>query len=755
MNFGVGYKMPLTPDEQARVDSFLNAVELARADEIIHFALNQMYPIPTEAVINALNSSGGLRFSPILACMARAELMAERYEGSIDERNQDDLALKYIKLLVACGADINLSGEASFPLLWASKRGWNRCVQYLLEQGADPNQSMASLPETGHSAAKRTPLMAACANRQWETALLLMKNSKTNTDLTDAEGYTAVQLAKKAVEDLARSSGALGAGDTISFAHDLTLDKFLEQRAPKSSKATFILGAGASAAAAEEEATLEASPIPPSARQNDAVLRVLGFTCRLALDPDITTEDRISYRYINEDIIIPKEARNEESLKLILDNILNRNDKGAAFANPTFISILAQYTKLPTEPKYSRSCTDLIDKILDKLSPRHYESFDQDPIPRLKDTLRQIKEFTVTASPDPVSAAVPAPVIATEGEFLSIIKDPQLAEDADKIIKFLRVNPTYINKLYGKYTPLTAVIALSDVDGDPGKEKRCFDRVEALLNMGADVNQAALNGTPLTFAANRGFTPLVTRLLDIGANIDGYVEIPAEGTRSVGRETALIKACKKGHWDTAILLVKRKANLTIKNDKNITALEMAIAYLDEHTFSDPSKLVPLREFIKAVQHAFIVSTGRDFAAPAPALAPVAPVFASTSAAVPVEHAATARGFFGAAGKQQPKATKLSKQEQELFGKLMAYMVDRTADRREYFSVYKWFRGCDSRTIKLNAAQQLLTAISNQDPTLLNILGKLEKRALNDSRLGKIYAEYLQLQSSKQAPSASF
>ena len=558
--------MPLSPAAEALVESFKLAVKTADADEIIQFALNQSHPIPTDTVIEVLNSSG-LRFSPILACMARAELMAERYERRIDVRKQDDLALKYIKLLVACGADINLSGEASFPLLWASKRGWNRCVQYLLEQGADPNQSMTSLPGSSYGVAESTPLMAACASMQWETARLLMKNSKTNTHLRDTEGYTAFRLATKAVEDRARKKGILGAGDTISFAPELTLSKFLDERAPKPSEATYILGAGAGSTA-QEDAISETSPVHAPTRQIDAVLQVLNYTCGLVpyvqLAPGDQVVDRIlSFWDLKETLIIPKEARNEESLKLILDNILNtRYIRMKSFTDPVFIKILAQYTKLPTEPKYSRSCTDLIDKILDELSPRYYESYDQDPIPRLKDTLRQIKEPTVPVL-DPTPAPVPIPVIAAEDEFVSI----------------------------------------------------------------------------------------------------------------------------------------------------------------------------------------------------PARAPAAPVLASTPAAipapVPVAHVATARGFFGAEGKQQPKATKLSKQEQELFGKLMAYMVDRTADRREYFSVYKWFRGCDSRTIKLNAAQQLLTAISNQDPTLLNILGKLEKRALNDSRLGKIYAEYLLLQSNKQAPSARF
>jgi ankyrin repeat protein len=106
-----------------------------------------------------------------------------------------------------------------------------------------------------------------------------------------------------------------------------------------------------------------------------------------------------------------------------------------------------------------------------------------------------------------------------------------------------------------------------------------FSLLLLLIRRGADVNtNDAANGTPLMMAARMGALSVVQILLDAGADIDAI---------DTTRRTALTMAVEKGNFDLARLLVDRGANLSMHGHEGVVrylrlrmAEEDAVADLD-------------------------------------------------------------------------------------------------------------------------------------------------------------------------------
>ena len=91
--------------------------------------------------------------------------------------------------------------------------------------------------------------------------------------------------------------------------------------------------------------------------------------------------------------------------------------------------------------------------------------------------------------------------------------------------------------------------------------------VDLLLKNGAKLDATdRLHKSALVYAAGMGHTAVVERLLQAGAPID---EAPVDAL------TPLMWAAGQGHVDTVKVLLAKGANKTLKDDRGLTALEMA------------------------------------------------------------------------------------------------------------------------------------------------------------------------------------
>lgn len=100
------------------------------------------------------------------------------------------------------------------------------------------------------------------------------------------------------------------------------------------------------------------------------------------------------------------------------------------------------------------------------------------------------------------------------------------------------------------------------------------DIVEILCKSGAKVNVCGINGwTPLTLAADRGYTKVVNALLKYGKKID--LEMPLKGEK--GNSTAVFLAAARNHPEAVELLCKAGANV------NVYGGELGYIRYDEET----------------------------------------------------------------------------------------------------------------------------------------------------------------------------
>ena len=92
-----------------------------------------------------------------------------------------------VEAIVTAGASVNVTdGDGNTPLHWASKRGDNGIVAFLLENGADP-----SVAGDGGT----TPLHWACSHGHGATAELLVEAGGANLAAVDETGATPRDLA--------------------------------------------------------------------------------------------------------------------------------------------------------------------------------------------------------------------------------------------------------------------------------------------------------------------------------------------------------------------------------------------------------------------------------------------------------------------------------------------------------------------------------------------------------------------------------
>jgi ankyrin repeat protein len=88
--------------------------------------------------------------------------------------------------------------------------------------------------------------------------------------------------------------------------------------------------------------------------------------------------------------------------------------------------------------------------------------------------------------------------------------------------------------------------------------------VKALIGKGADVNKTGW--TPLHYAATKGNTSIIKLLLDNHAYIDA---------ESPNKSTPLMMAAMYGTNDAVKLLVEEGADIALKNEQGLTALDFA------------------------------------------------------------------------------------------------------------------------------------------------------------------------------------
>ncbi len=94
-----------------------------------------------------------------------------------------------------------------------------------------------------------------------------------------------------------------------------------------------------------------------------------------------------------------------------------------------------------------------------------------------------------------------------------------------------------------------------------------IDDVRTLLQQGTDPNLVYNTNTALTYAARDGFTDIARLLIDQGANVNW---IDGEGV------TPLILASFKGHIELVELLLAHKADVTVRDQWDRTALDYAL-----------------------------------------------------------------------------------------------------------------------------------------------------------------------------------
>jgi ankyrin repeat protein len=125
--------------------------------------------------------------------------MKYRKQPSLEEQNLSKLravcahgTLEELKILHQNGADLSVFFKGTMPLYdatligTASALGNTEIVQYLLENGADPNDSRTPFP----------PLVGAATNSALAVVQLLL-NAGANVNAPDYSGRTALMAAQK------------------------------------------------------------------------------------------------------------------------------------------------------------------------------------------------------------------------------------------------------------------------------------------------------------------------------------------------------------------------------------------------------------------------------------------------------------------------------------------------------------------------------------------------------------------------------
>ncbi|RUS78594.1 hypothetical protein EGW08_013662 [Elysia chlorotica] len=119
-----------------------------------------------------INKSSSERDPPIIDCLTSLPLLDTTEED--DEKNtkcDEDKVYEILNVLVQHGADINARSHLSWPeggtpLCFAAAHRDSRCLQFLLESGAD----LSITSDEGY-----TPLMVALDNRSFECVTLLLE----------------------------------------------------------------------------------------------------------------------------------------------------------------------------------------------------------------------------------------------------------------------------------------------------------------------------------------------------------------------------------------------------------------------------------------------------------------------------------------------------------------------------------------------------------------------------------------------------
>jgi ankyrin repeat protein len=124
-------------------------------------------------------------------------------------------------------------------------------------------------------------------------------------------------------------------------------------------------------------------------------------------------------------------------------------------------------------------------------------------------------------------------------------------------VKLLLDHGAQINRRFAEVTALGSV------------RKNDLDMARFLLAHGADPNIPSYSTTPLFRAAEDADLPMIQLLLDAKAHIDQ----PAEYTG----DTPLIYVAENGKADVVKFLLEKGADLTIKNKKGNTAMDLALA----------------------------------------------------------------------------------------------------------------------------------------------------------------------------------
>lgn len=158
-----------------------------------------------------------------------------------------------------------------------------------------------------------------------------------------------------------------------------------------------------------------------------------------------------------------------------------------------------------------------------------------------------------------------------------------------------------------------AVKLLLDSGADPNKagyrflriavEHQNLEMVTALLNAGADPNKRMYRPErPLMTAALKGYTPILKKLIEGGANVD--FQLP-DG------ETALVVAVKKGNLECVDALLNAGAKLTGHDYRNTGLLALSVINGNPEIMTLIEKAVKLRIHSNNDEESFYRNSYRD------------------------------------------------------------------------------------------------------------------------------------------------